>query len=307
MAEFDVTKDREKYIGGSDIPVLMGISPFKTRWQLLNEKAGLETSDFEGNAYTEYGHEMETKIREYCNKTFRKNYEPDQIIDGDLRGNLDGWDKKKNAVLEIKTTSHIKMTQDVEEYMPYLVQLLFYMELTGSNDGKLAVYQRPKDFSDEFDDECLDVFDVTRAEFADVCKDISREVDSFREDLKKLKENPLLVEDDLQPNDLMEIANKVLALENQLKAYDDLQKEYKKVKNDLFEAMKAHNVKHWETINGTKITLMDGKEDTQKTETVFDVDEFKGHYQNLYNMYCKEVVKTIKGKSGYVLITPPKD
>ena len=34
----DVTKDRDKYIGGSDVPIIMGLSPFKTRWQLLREK-----------------------------------------------------------------------------------------------------------------------------------------------------------------------------------------------------------------------------------------------------------------------------
>ena len=33
--EFDVSEDRDKYIGGSDIPVILGLSPFKTRWQLL--------------------------------------------------------------------------------------------------------------------------------------------------------------------------------------------------------------------------------------------------------------------------------
>ena len=27
----NVTEDRNKYIGGSDIPVIMGISPFKKR------------------------------------------------------------------------------------------------------------------------------------------------------------------------------------------------------------------------------------------------------------------------------------
>ena len=35
----DVTKDRDKYIGGSDIAAILNISKFKTRWQLLKEKA----------------------------------------------------------------------------------------------------------------------------------------------------------------------------------------------------------------------------------------------------------------------------
>ena len=34
-----VRDERWRYIGGSDIPAIMGISPFKTRFQLLQEKA----------------------------------------------------------------------------------------------------------------------------------------------------------------------------------------------------------------------------------------------------------------------------
>ena len=35
-----VKQDRDKYIGGSDIPVIMNLSPFKSRFDLLLEKAG---------------------------------------------------------------------------------------------------------------------------------------------------------------------------------------------------------------------------------------------------------------------------
>ena len=62
----DVTKDRSKYIGGSDIPAIMGISHFKTRFDLLLEKAQLQENQFDGNSYTEYGNELEPKIRDYC-------------------------------------------------------------------------------------------------------------------------------------------------------------------------------------------------------------------------------------------------
>ena len=49
----DVRIDRNLYIGGSDIPIIMGISPFKKRFDLLLEKAGLKENDFDGNQYTE--------------------------------------------------------------------------------------------------------------------------------------------------------------------------------------------------------------------------------------------------------------
>ena len=65
-----VTVDRDKYIGGSDIPIIMGISSFKTRFDLLLEKAGIKENDFAGNKYTEYGNVMEPKIRNFINEKF---------------------------------------------------------------------------------------------------------------------------------------------------------------------------------------------------------------------------------------------
>ena len=101
--EYDVTIDRDKYIGGSDIPIIMGLSPFRTRWELLQEKAGLIQNDFSGNKYTEYGDVMEPKIRDYVNELRGTYYEPEQLIEGDLRGNCDGFNG--NSILEIKTSN----------------------------------------------------------------------------------------------------------------------------------------------------------------------------------------------------------
>ena len=62
--KYDVTIDRFKWIGGSDIPAIMGISPFTTRFDLLLFKAELKENDFKGNEYTRYGQVMEPKIRD---------------------------------------------------------------------------------------------------------------------------------------------------------------------------------------------------------------------------------------------------
>ena len=46
----DVTKDRDKYVGGSDVPIIMGLSPFKTRFELAQEKAGIERVILKGTS-----------------------------------------------------------------------------------------------------------------------------------------------------------------------------------------------------------------------------------------------------------------
>ena len=99
---YDVTVDRDKYIGGSDLPIIMGISTFNTRWGLLQEKAGLKQNTFAGNKYTEYGNVMEPQIRDFINAKRKKKFAPDQVIVDDLRGNCDGFNG--DAILEIKTT-----------------------------------------------------------------------------------------------------------------------------------------------------------------------------------------------------------
>ena len=73
----NVKVDRDKYIGGSDIPIMMNISPFKTRWELLQEKAGLVENTFDGNQYTEYGNVLEPKIRDYINES-----QKDKFVEG---------------------------------------------------------------------------------------------------------------------------------------------------------------------------------------------------------------------------------
>lgn len=40
-----VKVDRDKYVGGSDIPAILGLSNFKTRYELILDKAGLYQDD----------------------------------------------------------------------------------------------------------------------------------------------------------------------------------------------------------------------------------------------------------------------
>ena len=190
----DVRTDRNKYIGGSDIPIIMNISPFKKRFDLLLEKAELLENEFEGNIYTEYGNILEPKIREYINKLKNTNYIEYKKIDGNIRCHLDGFDNV--SVLEIKTTSQIR--KKVNSYKKYLVQLLFYMQQTNVEKGLLAVYERPKDFCEEFEENRLQLFDIDIKDYDELLKEINTAVKKFIKDLEKIKENPFIEEWELE-------------------------------------------------------------------------------------------------------------
>ena len=298
----NVTIDREKYIGGSDIPAIMGISPFKKRFDLLLEKAQLKDNDFLGNEYTEYGNVLEPKIRDHINESEKKPFLEDKVIKDDLRYHSDGFNGK--CVLEIKTTSQIH--DDVNEYKVYLVQLLFGMQMHEVKKGKLAVYARPEDFNEEFDASRLTIYDIDIKNYKDLLEDINIAVDQFRKDLAKLKENPFLTEEDLQPNEVIELSNKVIAFEQQLASYKLLEEQYKAVKEELYKAMQDYQIKKWTTNNGVQITRVDGSEGSTVTVNKFNEEKFKEEHQDLYESYVEEIQQTKKGRSGYLKITLPK-
>ena len=296
-----VRDERWRYIGGSDIPAIMGISPFKTRFQLLQEKAQIIEPDFKGNEYTEYGNVMEPKIRDYVNETLGRNFAPDVLMNGVFRFNLDGLDKECCEVLEIKTTSQIH--GKLEDYKVYLVQLLPYMRMAGAVRGFLAVYQRPNDFDETFNPLLLTVHEVLIDDYSDLLEEIDTQVEIFKKDLEKLRENPFITEEELQPIEVVEYANKVLALEQQLESMKQLEKELKSAKAELKRLMQENDVKKWITPNGTKITLVPDGEDT--IVSAFNEKKFAEEKPDIYAEYLEEKLKA--GRSGYVRVTLPKE
>ena len=297
--QVSVKEDRNLYTGGSDIPIIMGISPFKTRFDLLLEKAGIKENDFKGNEYTEYGNVMEPKIRDFINENREDKFEEGKYIENDIRCHTDGINS--DTVLEIKTTSQIH--EKVEDYKVYLVQLLFYMEYNKRDYGKLAIYERPEDFNEEFDVNRLTQFDIRLEDYKELVEEINKAVDQFRIDLAKVKENPFITEEELLPVDLTELSNKIVVLENQLVEMKKVEAQAKELKAQLKSAMEKNNIKKWETPNGVKITLVADGED--KVVRKFNEALFKKNNLDLWDEYSEEV--TQKGKAGYVKITLPKE
>lgn len=299
--EFDVSIDRDKYIGGSDIPAILGISKFTSRWQLLLQKAGLEERSFTGNRFTEYGHIIEPKIRDFINMVYKTNFVPNRVINGDIRYHADGFNGE--VVLEVKSTSDIYST--VDGYKSYLVQLLKGMEENEVTKGILAVYERPEDMNPSFDPKRLQVFNIDLEEHRNLLNHVNREIDKFRADLERLKENPLLSEQDFLPigNGLIALSNKVVQFENQLSAMKEIETQLKEAKKQLYHEMLKHNVKSWTSPNGTKITRVDEVPAKTKKVGEFDMETFKRECPATFDRYCRLVEKKTNGKAGFVRIT----
>lgn len=304
----DVKTGRNGYIGGSDIPVIMGISPFKTRYELLQEKAGIIENTFEGNAYTEYGNIMEGYIRDYMADKletifFEGKHVSDYFNVMPCVCHTDG--ENDNTILEIKTTS--KIYDSVDDYMIYLVQLLFYMWIADKKQGILAVYERPADFDTTFDESRLQIFHINFIDYAYLLSNIFDKIRSFIDDLQKLKEAPLMSELDLMPSDIVSLTNDIMAFEAKLLEMKDIEKKVKEDKIKLKKLMEEQGIKKFETPNGYKVTLVEDTPDTTETVESFNSAAFKESHPKLYKQFTEISEKVKKGRSGYVKITVPKE
>ncbi len=135
-------------IGGSDMGIIMGLSSYKTPYQLYLEKIGEVDPSNKMTEAQYWGEKLEPTVR----KEFEERHDvtiemPDTIIHPDypfLRGNLDGFIPKYNAVLEVKTHSEFNIKEWGEEgtnQIPksYLLQVAHYCLITNADCAYIAV------------------------------------------------------------------------------------------------------------------------------------------------------------------------
>ena len=65
----NVLIERYKYIGGSDLPVILSLSQYGNVWDLARIKAQIIEAPFSGNRFTTNGNLMEPQVRNYMNNT----------------------------------------------------------------------------------------------------------------------------------------------------------------------------------------------------------------------------------------------
>lgn len=182
--DVNVTEKRNVYIGGSDVPTLLGINKYKTEFELAQEKAGIVTRPFISNPYIQFGNRLEPHIRDYINTVNQLNFEVETYINEEkrIRSNVDGIDKKHKILLEVKTHG-VQYKQNV-----YEAQMQLYMDQIGCDYGWLALYKRPKDMDIEFDKSNLVIKEIERDE--EWIAEIHNKIKAFWYKLEKLKANP---------------------------------------------------------------------------------------------------------------------
>ena len=317
MANPNVTVDRHKYVGGSDLPTILGLNAkYGTSiFEFAKEKAGIIPNSFNGNQFTKYGQKMEPIIRDYINSIHGCNYLEDTIIDTVrmYRGNCDGIDRDAvYPILEIKTFGE---ELDVDYYTP---QCQFYMETFNQEQCLLVGYKRPSDFYTgvdyelenddsyfnlEFDENNIVIFPIKRDR--EKWAKIEERIQAFKNAVGYLKENSdNYTEDEFNNlfygNKLVVLTNRLATLETNINKFKDLEKEYKQVKEDLYKLFDEKGVISFDT-KSMKFTKV---EPTSYDTVTVDTARLKEEFPIIYDEF--KVTKTTNRK-GYILITTKKE
>lgn len=290
--DLNVTQNRQKYVGGSDVPAIMGISPYKTQFELAKEKMGIVPREYQTNEYITFGNYLEPQIREYINVAYGMNFVVDTYIDENrhIRSNVDGIDKEKKILLEIKT--HGKHPN----LKVYEVQMQLYMHQIGAEVGWLALYRRPASFDIEFDAGNLEIMKIERDEA--LIQDILKGIEQFWERCERLVVRPDMSEMEFysEGNDMDILVARANTLLDDIAAMKkqviEMNKELRPIQQSLYDAMDKNNVKKIETPHRliTRVLPSENKR--------FDHKRFKEEHPAIYDEY----LKTIKRK-GYVKVT----
>jgi putative phage-type endonuclease len=138
-------KERKRYIGGSDIGAIMGVSQYKTAKQLWLEKTGqVEPEDISHLPHVMTGNNLEPIIREWAEEKYGTKFPPCFVKSNKydfMAANLDGL-SELGCVLEIKTVGKDKniMASLMEIPESYEMQLRWNMMCANVQHGLYVSY-----------------------------------------------------------------------------------------------------------------------------------------------------------------------
>lgn len=289
--EDSVVKNRDRYVGGSDVPTILGINKYKTQYELALEKTGIKPSEFKGNEYTSYGNALEPQIREFINIANDMHFVVDSKVDEErhIRSNVDGVDWESKTLLEIKT--HGKNPN----LHVYKAQMQLYMWHLGLEEGWLAMYARPDNFDCEFDKANLQIEIVPRDD--KFIQEILDSIETFWIRCEYLKANPEMgrqeyylngTDVDLALAKLNKVSPKIIELKAKIK---ELETTEKAIKDTLYQKMYENDIKKIETLTMTATLVRPTK------AKKLDSKALKENYPELFDLFSKEIER-----KGYVML-----
>ena len=229
-------EERRHRIGGSDFGSVLDINPYKSRFELILNKAGVLYDVFTGNEFTKRGEELEdTIIKMFEDATGfkvtdqQKEYTKQKENCLDLVVHLDGFIHSENAVFEAKTSDY--KSKAWEEGIPayYKAQLELNMYLSGADKSYIAVAKCKDD--DVIDFQYFEYQpEMTEWEILGACEAFSEEVRKAKEKYGVIN-NGLLVQNDSindMVSELEELKEQISQINKSIKPLEDRKKAIEK-------------------------------------------------------------------------------
>lgn len=154
MSREDWLEARRKGIGGSDIAAIMGLHPYKSRYDVYASKLGIEDDDSEDNFLMKFGRDVEPLIGKWFSEDtgleVRRETKMGQHPDFDfVLGNVDFMIEESEqfegqGILECKSTSYWVL-KNIDEEIPmyWYLQNQWYQMIFGTNFGYVSyLYDR---------------------------------------------------------------------------------------------------------------------------------------------------------------------
>lgn len=147
-------EQRRRGIGGTDVAAICGVHPYRTALDVYLDKLGI-APHVEDNEAMKWGRIMEPIIAREAQERTGILFQESEFLRSEtnpvLCGTPDYWNQYQRVLLECKTAgmrqAHLWGDEQTDEVpMPYLTQVLWYLELTGYDEAKLAVLIGGNDF-----------------------------------------------------------------------------------------------------------------------------------------------------------------
>ena len=225
---------RQNHIGGSDAPVILNTSPWKTPYQLWREKLGFNEN--RSTPAMQRGLVLEESAREqFCSSTGLKVV-PTVAVRTDIdfiMASFDGYDHKEKVAIEIKCPGAIDHEKALNKKVPekYVAQLQHQMNVL---DLSKMIYL-------SFDGVSITFFDVYRDD--QFIENMIAEESIFWDNVQNFQSPELMDRDHEQRNDevwLKKVAE-LLEVRDKMKWLKYLEKEETKIKEDLISMSDGKN------------------------------------------------------------------
>jgi putative phage-type endonuclease len=292
MTHQDWQNYRENQIGlgGSDIAVILGVSPFKSKFEFWLESTGQKAKpDFSENEAIEWGNILEPVIRDKFRevtgfKVFKNNFVLQNDNHDFMVANLDGEvidpSFSGRGVLEIKTTKEHRK-KDWENGCPvyYMAQVQWYLGVTGYEYAYIAVLiggSTFKYFLIERDDYIIEQMIVQAQEFLYMVKHrIPPEIGGSKSETEWLAQAfPEAIEEEttIPP------------------AFEELAIEYKELQDEIKNKQyRSDEIKNKIKLEGKDFKIMRGNQVKISMPTIrktlFDSKAFSSEHPDLYVKY----------------------